>query len=116
MDIFIKLISGILFLSVLLFIGLYAPEDLLTPKSRYIEAPEIFCIDKCIEQKFSTFHSSGKSWGTASSSMNGLGQEEIFKVVNEYCIKFVQSAKCCSFTDVANYYLIRPSCNRKEQL
>lgn len=54
------------------------------------------CINSCIKDQFGMFHNKGESWGTGSSSMNGLIQSKIYDRVREECVKFMQGEKCCT--------------------
>lgn len=54
-----------------------------------------FCINECIVSMFKSFHSKGRSWGTSSSSMNGLSQSEIYKTVKKYCSDFYDECYVC---------------------
>ena len=64
-------------------------------KKRF-QKPIKFCVDYCMVATFGNFHNKGSSWGTGSSSMNGLGQQKIFDKVLSYCEKFYEGQDCCS--------------------
>lgn len=57
-----------------------------------------YCIKACMEEHFEMFHNEGDSWGTGSSSMNGLSQQKIFDRVEQQCEKFMKGEKCCKWT------------------
>lgn len=59
--------------------------------------PVKYCLDVCNINTFKSFHSKGDSWGTSSSSMNGLSQNAIFDRVEKYCKEFYAEEKCCEF-------------------
>lgn len=59
------------------------------------EVSKKYCINECLKSVFSDFHHEGSSWGTGSSSMNGLSQEKIFDRVIKYCDDFYKEEKCC---------------------
>lgn len=54
-----------------------------------------YCISECMSHTFSMFHNNGSSWGTGSSSMNGLSQEKIFDRVKKECQDFYNNETCC---------------------
>lgn len=54
------------------------------------------CVDACISARFGNFHNNGESWGTGSSSMNGLKETSIFVRVLNYCQDYYKGEKCCA--------------------
>jgi len=46
-----------------------------------------------------TFHTKGESWGTSSSSMNGLAQSEIYSTVRSEC-KAIYINSCYGASDL----------------
>lgn len=53
------------------------------------------CIQTCMRYTFGMFHSEGQSWGTGSSSMNGLTQTQIFDRVKNECVQYYKDERCC---------------------
>lgn len=51
------------------------------------EKPKAWCESVCMTEMFKNFHKRGESWGTSSSSLNGVGQANIFDTVLNYCAK-----------------------------
>lgn len=88
----------------LLFIG-------CTPVKKYTvsnhQVPVKYCKLACVEKAFKMFHNNGKSWGTSSSTMNGLGQQDIYHNVIRDCNTFYKDEKCCKrpFNDY-NYHVV----------
>lgn len=62
-----------------------------------------YCLEACRAKTFESFHSTGNSWGTGSSSMNGLSQSQIFDRVDRSCKEFYKGEDCC---DRFNLYAI----------
>lgn len=54
-----------------------------------------YCIIECRKFEFQNFHGKGQSWGTNSSSMNGLAENNIFKLVTKTCEDFFKDRTCC---------------------
>jgi hypothetical protein len=69
--------------------------DEIKEPARDWRRPMKYCIDKCLSATFVDFHHAGSSWGTGSSSMNGLSQEKIFDRVLGYCKEFYEGETCC---------------------
>jgi hypothetical protein len=44
-----------------------------------------WCVDTCMEDMFEDMHNNGDSWGTGSSSMNGMQQNNTFLEIKQYC-------------------------------
>ena len=63
-------------------------------KPALIKVSEKFCIQACVYEEFKAFHNKGGSWGTGSSSMNGLQQVNIYKEVYKKCEEFYQPGTC----------------------
>jgi hypothetical protein len=63
---------------------------------RYVEVDNKFCIRHCVKSEFEMFHNKGRSWGTGSSSMNGLEQKEIYNEVYRRCGEMMKGEKCCA--------------------
>ncbi len=56
-----------------------------------------YCIQACMEHTFKWFHNKGSSWGTGSSSMNGLSQTQVFDRVKKECVEFYKDEKCAEW-------------------
>jgi len=56
-----------------------------------------YCVANCMKYEFKNFHNNGKSWGTGSSSMNGLSQSKIYDRVKQECVEFYKGEKCCKW-------------------
>ena len=54
-----------------------------------------YCVSACMHTEFRSFQNEGKSWGTGSSSMNGLNQDKIYDRVKQECVAFYAEEKCC---------------------
>jgi hypothetical protein len=54
-----------------------------------------FCIQVCTDHEFRKFHANGESWGTGSSSMNGVSESKIYEKVRQQCIEFYKEETCC---------------------
>jgi len=54
-----------------------------------------YCVQDCMKYQFKWFHSKGRSWGTGSSSMNGIGQSKIYERVKQNCEEFYKDEICC---------------------
>jgi len=59
------------------------------------ERPMKYCKEECLRESFTMFHNLGRSWGTGSSSMNGLSQTQIFDRVIKYCENYYSGEICC---------------------
>jgi len=79
---------------VLLIIILTSCESNKDKENLYVDMK--YCIDGCLENRFQIFHGRGRSWGTGSSSMNGLSQKQIYDRVIKYCEVFLKGEKCCT--------------------
>ena len=80
----------------LFLVVIFCSCDSGSPK--YVKVDKRFCIDSCLKNTFSkSFHSRGDSWGTSSSSMNGLSQKKIFDRVISYCQDFYNGYECCDY-------------------
>lgn len=53
--------------------------------SRVIPKPTEWCVNICMKDVFSNFHTRSRGIGTASSSMNGMQQADTLKFVIEHC-------------------------------
>jgi hypothetical protein len=49
------------------------------------EMPIAWCVKVCREDIFDDMHSTGESWGTSSSSMNGMAQNDTLTTTIKYC-------------------------------
>jgi len=67
-----------------------------TYKVSDFKKPMKYCIEACLHSSFKMFHHKGESWGTGSSSMQGLGQAKIFDRVMSYCTNFYKEENCCT--------------------
>lgn len=67
------------------------PKEDLTTKMK-------FCMRECVKDQFKSFHSKGESWGTGSSSMNGLQDTEIMSKVENQCKEFLEGETCCKWS------------------
>ena len=54
-------------------------------ESRPKVMPIAWCVNVCRRDMFSSMHSKGESWGTSSSSMNGMAQGDTLVQVMSYC-------------------------------
>lgn len=68
--------------------------------------PTAWCVDQCRQAIFKDMHSSGESWGTSSSSMNGMAQANTLTVVVEYCENIYKSG-CSEVNDYSSPYIHR---------
>lgn len=59
------------------------------------KVPVKYCIENCLKNQFHMFHNNGQSWGTGSSSMNGLMQSQIYDRVKQECVEFYKDEQCC---------------------
>jgi hypothetical protein len=66
------------------------------PKEK--RAPDVmrteWCIQVCMSDVFENFHEKGESWGTSSSSMNGLSEMDIFTKVKLHCSSIYEGNIC----------------------
>lgn len=69
----------------------------------YKKVDKKYCVANCRAYEFKNFHNSGSSWGTGSSSMNGLSQSAIYDRVIDECNTFYKDNGCCSI-DYAHQY------------
>lgn len=53
--------------------------------SRSKEMHVAWCVNVCMEDIFKDMHSKGESWGSSSSSMNGIRQDNSFVEIKNYC-------------------------------
>jgi len=60
------------------------------------------CIQICVDHQFSNMHSTGTSWGTGSSSMNGMSQRDTYSLVRRGCAAIYEGKECCVDND--GYY------------
>lgn len=78
----------------LVFVGCSAKPEPKVADEAYITKMK-FCKRECIQDQFTIFHNNGKSWGTGSSSMNGIQETEIMKKVESQCEELLEGEKCC---------------------
>jgi len=50
-----------------------------------VEMHKEWCVNVCMGSFLKDFQSKGDSWGTSSSSMNGLSEDNIFTKIKGYC-------------------------------
>lgn len=62
-----------------------------------------YCISECRTATFATFHNEGDSWGTGSSSMNGLQEHSVLSKVDKLCKEFYYESTCCKTNSNERY-------------
>ena len=73
--------TTILIMTMVLLISGCSPRPEVQPEIKHKQ----WCVNKCMRDIFSNFHNNGESWGTGSSSMNGMGQKDTFNTVKKHC-------------------------------
>ena len=91
----------------LVFVGCSAKQESKVVDEDYVTQMK-FCKRECIQDQFTVFHNNGKSWGTGSSSMNGIQETEIMKKVEDQCKEFLEGEKCCHDGGHASILPYRP--------
>lgn len=66
--------------------------------------PIEWCIEICREDIFRSMHTSGKSWGTSSSSLNGMSESNTFTKVISHC-ESVYQQECVQVKDWSKPYI-----------
>lgn len=81
-------------LAVLFTVGTPASPFVRHPGASVV-VPLKMCVQACVDHQFKGFHNNGKSWGTGSSSLTGLQQQQTFDTVLKYCENFYKDERCC---------------------
>lgn len=96
---------AIVLLALPILIGCTEPPS--TSKTKDFNVPIKMCVDACIGSQFENFHTHPSTWGTGTSSMNGLQESKIYEHVISYCEKFYVGEKCCEGDAVNTWGNIR---------